>query len=364
MVGYMNISIVTVYNSLNYGSFLQAYALKTYLESLGHNVSFLETKARNPLKQTIRSTIKKALKLDIKGARFQVKKYINFDKVIKEFKLCKNNESSLNSQDIFIFGSDEIWNISREDFRKYPIFMGVGIKNKRLISYAPSINTTKIEVINQNSYVKDALNRFDKISVRDNYSYTTLKNVIEKDMEIVLDPTFLIDKSVYLQTEHSVNNDEYILVYSYGHNMNEARVKRIKEFAKTKNLKLLSVGFDLEWCDECVSVSPFGFLSYIKNAKYIITDTFHGTVFSIIYNKNFVTYGENNTKIGEITNQFKINSRNIESNMKLEDILNENIDYQSVNEMIEIYKERSIKYINESINYNYGRKENIHENTV
>ena len=113
-------------------------------------------------------------------------------------------------------------------------------------------------------------------------------------------------------------------------------------------MKLISVGFDLKWCDKSISASPFLFLSYIKNAAYVITDTFHGTVFSIIYNKSFVTYGGSNTKIREITNQFGISERNINNEDSLEIAFSNNMEYRKINSFIEKYKNDSLKYIYDS----------------
>ena len=216
------------------------------------------------------------------------------------------------------------------------------------MSYAPSINTTTYQMIKESSYFIECINSIDRISVRDKHSLCTLQQVTSKDIDIVLDPTLLLDKDKYNSLEEKCDDKNYILVYSYGHNMTEERIKKIREFANLKKMKLISIGFDLKWCDKSISASPFLFLSYIKNAAYVITDTFHGTVFSIIYNKSFVTYGGSNTKIGEITNQFGISERNINNEDSLEVVFSNNIEYREVNSFIEKYKNDSLKYIYDS----------------
>lgn len=344
----MKVCIITVYNSLNYGSFLQAFALSEVLKEMGHKVSFLETKARNPLAQTLKSTTKKIINFDYDGAKLNIEKYIKFKNANKKFNICKKKIDELDKQDVFIFGSDEIWNISREDFSKYPIFLGKGLPKKFFMSYAPSINTSTYQMIKENSYFIECINNIDKISVRDKHSLCTLQQVTSKDIDIVLDPTLLLDKDKYNSLEEKCDDKNYILVYSYGHNMTEERIKKIREFANVKEMKLISVGFDLKWCDKSISASPFLFLSYIKNAAYVITDTFHGTVFSIIYNKSFVTYGGSNTKIREITNQFGISERNINNEDSLESAFSNNMEYRKINSFIEKYKNDSLKYIYDS----------------
>lgn len=341
----MKICIVTVYNSLNYGSYLQAFALNQVLNEFGGEVSFLDTKARNPGIQTLSLTTRKIISFKFSYAYFQTVKYASFKKAIKRFAICSNSETSLKEQDVFVFGSDEIWNISRKEFRDYPIFLGVGLPNSYLVSYAVSINTTKLEQIKGNKFFINALERFSKLSVRDSYTLDTLKVVTTKNIKHVLDPTFLLSKDVYKELEEECFEKNYILVYSYGNNLNHKKINKIKLFAESKKMRLISVGFYLEWCDQSVPASPFLFLSYIKNASFIITDTFHGTVFSIIYNKAFVSYGGCNRKISEILNQFGLGDRNVEDDTVLESVLETTINYKKVNNLIESYKDDSFEYI-------------------
>jgi len=340
----IKISIVTVYNSLNYGGYLQAYALNQILKQVGGHVSFLETKARNPLRETLRSTIEKLLSFKFRNAIFLVKKYLCLREAVNMFTIC-STEVSLREQDIFVFGSDEIWNISRKKIRDYPVFLGVGIPDSYLVSYAVSINTTELKQIKEHNFFIDSIEKFNKISVRDEHTLNTIKSAIAKDISLVLDPTFLLSRDTYDLLEEDCAEKDYVLIYSYGDKMNEEKIKQIKSFAKSKAMKLISVGFYLEWCDKSMAVSPFLFLSYIKKASFIITDTFHGTVFSIIYNKPFVAYGGNSTKINEVLKQFGLETRNAQDETVLKSIFETSINYKDVNVLIETYKNASFEYI-------------------
>lgn len=349
----MKICIITVYNSLNYGSYLQSFALEQILKQYSNNVCFLDTKARKPLNETIYLGIKKMIYFNLKNVSFLFKKYICFKKAVNLFSICNDN-FMLNQQEIFIFGSDEIWNISREKFRNYPIFLGIGIPDGYWVAYAVSINTTELKQIKESKYFIEAMKKFNEIGVRDKYTLNILKTITSKEISLVLDPTFLLNKETYNKLEEPLYKEEkYILVYSYGHNMNKERVQQIKLLGKFKKMKLISVGFYLDWCDENVAVSPFLFLSYIKNASYIITDTFHGTVFSMIYNKQFVSYGGTNIKILEILKQFKLEIRNVHDKTVLKDVFETIIKYNEVNELINKYQEESLQYIQ-----NFFRKYN------
>ena len=188
----MNICIVTIYNSPNYGAFLQAYVLYNVLKELGHEVTFLDTGARKQSKKIIKSTIKKIILFKFEKAYFELKKYWVFKKNIQYCDLCKN-DNSMNNQDIFVFGSDEIWNISRSEINKYPILFGVGIPDSYFVSYAPSINKTTLDEVLCNRNFLNALQRFDKISVRDKHS--------QKILNLITTVEYVADQFLY-----NVNN--------------------------------------------------------------------------------------------------------------------------------------------------------------
>ncbi|MFW6016298.1 MAG: polysaccharide pyruvyl transferase family protein, partial [bacterium] len=170
----MKVCIITLYNSLNHGAYLQAYALSKVLENHNLEVSFLKTGARRPI-DNLKSIIKKIIKLKIQGACFDLRKLLNWSKYIKEFQVCNRNNEELLEKDIFLFGSDEIWNISRKEIRDYPIFFGSGIPDKKLVAYAPSINTTSLEQIKNNIQFVNSIKKFNHLSVRDTHS----KNILQ-----------------------------------------------------------------------------------------------------------------------------------------------------------------------------------------
>jgi hypothetical protein len=345
----LKIAIVTVYNSLNYGSFWQAFAMREVLRVRKADVSFVQTNARKPFRQTIQSLLGHIRTLHFERAWFQVLKYFSFRRGVKDFSICRYANRSLIDQDVFVFGSDEIWNISRKDFSNFPIFFGVGIPEAYLVSYAVSINSTTLEQITANEVFKKALERFDHLSVRDAYTLETLKAVTDKMISLVMDPTLLLGKNWYDHLEEKCPDKDYILIYSYGHNMEQDKIDGILTFAREKNMKLVSVGFYLKWCDNNIPASPFLFLSYIKNASFIITDTFHGTVFSIIYEKEFVTYAGSKRKIQELLNQFDLLSRNGDGCAALGEIFSGHIDYDRVNILIDTFRNDSFKYIDDWI---------------
>lgn len=164
----MNICIVTVYNSYNFGSFLQAKNLYLYLKSQGHNVTFYDGKNRSLFRGCIRKIKKNAINSKnilktIKGLFFELKEYKILKKAWKQLPKTNSKEGF----DCVILGSDEIWNISRIECQKED-FWGKGF-NCTKIAYAPSINNAQSSQFDNSKYI-EYLNNIKHVSVRDDYS--------------------------------------------------------------------------------------------------------------------------------------------------------------------------------------------------
>jgi len=341
----MKICIVTIYNSMNYGAFLQAYVLYNVMKEIGHEVAFLDIGARKPFKTTIKSILKKIIFFRFKKSFFEIKKYWVFKKYIQYCDLCKNDINSMNNQDVFVFGSDEIWNISRSEINKYPILFGVGIPDSYFVSYAPSINKTTLDEVRSNQNFLNALQRFAKISVRDKHSRKILSLITKKPVEYVADPIFLYNVRQYEAIEEKISKIGYILVYGYPNRFTSKNINEIIEYAKSKNLTLISVGNYFDWCDKNIAASPFEFLSYVRNARCVITNTYHGTIFSIRYCKQFASYASTQIKVMDILENLELKKQIVSESCTLENVLSTNINYIKVQEKLNSYIENSYKYI-------------------
>lgn len=347
----MKLSIVTVYNSLNSGSFLQAFTLMKALEKNNIETSFLKTKARNPSKEVLLSSLKSLSKGELGKFVYLIKKYIKFRKIVIDLPKINMSKKDMEKQNGFILGSDEIWNVKRSTFNQYPIFWGLGIRSKNIMAYAPSINRAASKDILKYDYIKSAINDMKFISVRDNHSKQILEELSNKEIDLVLDPTMLFDAEFYNTLEAPINDHNYILVYSYSNHFNEEQIKNIKEFAVMKNLPLISVNHKMEWCDKSVPVSPFEFLAYYNNANYVITDTFHGTIFSIIYNKHFLSYGDDNVKVLDLLNRLNLNDQNYDGTTDVSFYLNKEINYEKIMKNLENQKNNSVNYLENAIKH-------------
>ena len=139
----------------------------------------------------------------------------------------------------------------------------------------------------------------------------------------------------------NVNNiikEKYILLYSYPNHFKNIQIESLRSFAENNNLKIVSSNHLFDWCDESIPTSPFELLELFKNAEYVVTDTFHGTVFSLLFKKKFVTYASDNIKIHELVKQFGCECTIIKTNSDFKELIKNQLDYEQISGKI---KEKS-----------------------
>ena len=230
--------------------------------------------------------------------------------------------------DAIVIGSDIVWGNTQSPF--FDKFFGVKLHTNKKIAYAPSCGEISYEQLS--SIQQLGMKSINKFSARDKKTAELIKKVTNFDPIIVLDPTFLIDWSKY-EIETEFNN--FILIYSYKGNLKEMIIKA-KEIAQETGKKIISVPNNLPWCDTSIQASPFEFLGFIKNADYVITDTFHGTVFSLIYRKKFISFPKSHKL------RFLLDSFDIQHNKLF-------MDYKKIDYQLKTKKNISRKYIQESL---------------
>ena len=320
----MRIGILTVYDSANFGSYLQAYALKKVLENLGHKVKFIKFRNEKQLKEVFFGSIVHP-KYFLKNYIFNYKKYKVFTEDKSIFEEIPIQDLKKDTFDIVIIGSDECWNVKTQTFRN-KCFYGIDIPTEKKVAFAISCGKSVTEDFKEFPDLVEGIQNLNKIFVRDERTQKNVKELIGKDAEMVCDPTFLIDVKEF-DKEYDVNIDkEYLLVYSY--NFTEKQKEYIKRFAKEQNLLIVSACFKHSFCDKCINCSPLEFCKLIQNSKYVITTTFHGTIFSILNKKQFISIPSGQkvvdvlNKTGLIKCEFKENEEGYEEfkNKLLEEI--------------------------------------------
>ncbi|WP_296261410.1 polysaccharide pyruvyl transferase family protein, partial [uncultured Phocaeicola sp.] len=226
---------------------------------------------------------------------------------------------------------------------------GKGINADKVITYAASFGATtldKLQLLGVKEEVEGLLKQLDCISVRDGNSAEVVRALIGNDPLRHVDPVLIFDYTRYMPSK--VKKTGYVIVYTYpGRITDRKEIDAIRRFARTKRLKLISIGHYFPWCDEVVVPTPFEVLAYFRDASYIVTDTFHGSVFSIKYNKPFCTIvrNMNNQKLSYLLQQFDLETRIANDVSRLPLILDTPIDYTSVNKIIETERKKSIQYL-------------------
>lgn len=341
----MKIKIVTVYNSLNPGSFLQATSLYRAIENMGYEVYFLEAGIRNLKRQALLECIYLAKKLRFSNIPKKIAAVKKYSGLLNKYKIT----SEINHEnDIFVLGSDEIWNLKRNQMDAHPILWGEGLNYNRTLSYAPSLNYACAEDILEKEYAHIGLERIYAVSVRDNYSFCELSKITNRTIEEVCDPTVLVYPEAYSEIPDLSIGKNFILVYIYPGMITPDEIAEIRKFAEKEKKTLLAFGTAQPWCDISVNGGPVEFLSYIKYADYVCTSTFHGTMLSIIMQKQFAVFGNENKKVKELLESIGIN-RHVDA-VTFEKVILEEFDKEKVHEKLLEMREKGLVYLDTKIN--------------
>lgn len=354
----MNVGIISMQRVYNHGSFLQSYGLKALIEEQGHTVRFVDLRPGENLckgASAIHSstpfyvhTLKK-----VNHILFNRTKNKRFEKTY--FPISGINAPVLEKDcDMVVVGSDEVFNFYQDSPWGFTDQL-FGKTDVPAISYAGSFGNTDyrmIEKLRLADRLKDDMSRFRAISVRDQNSFQCVRQLLGTEPEIHLDPVLIYDFAKEQSVPMKLKFQNYIAVYSYDNRIrDEEQIKKIREFAKKRGKKLISLGFFTSWCDYNLICSPFELLAYFRNADYVITDTFHGTVISIKQNKKFVTIvqNQNSNKLGDLLARFRLQDRQLVDFERFEEILETDIDYERVNAYVAEQQANTRKYLRENL---------------
>lgn len=309
----MKVCIVTVYNSINSGSFWQAKALGVILERIGMDVFYLKRKnnarASSSNINKFTSIIKRFLKDGLSSAKNQYNIFKDFELCQKEFNVIKNKSKIFDQIDCFILGSDTIWNLDDKFFStNYKIYFGGIFNNKKVISYGASIGNTSLETIRKYLTIPKMLEKIKFISVRDEETYSVIKELSLKPVKLVCDPTLLLTKGYYKSVEPIPREKGYIFLYLFS-KLSLDQIDEIRRFANRKSLKIIDGIRNKLYCDYHVVNSPYTFLNYMLYADYIITDTYHGVVFSTNLEKEFICINRKKKKVSDFLERVDLKDR-------------------------------------------------------
>ncbi|GAB2537991.1 polysaccharide pyruvyl transferase family protein [Gracilibacillus alcaliphilus] len=360
------IGIITLNGNFNYGNRLQNYALQKVIEKEGAQVDTILVdkykKNNDGISILIKRKIKKLLQNvqlytpSYKYERMRLNKFIFFSKkFIKEtnFYISDNNfqESKIKEYDYFVTGSDQVWNPAfNNGVSSY--FLTFAPLEKR-ISYAASFGVSEIPPKYQANY-KEWLGNISSLSVREQAGVEIINQLTgRKDVEVVLDPTLLLNSEDWLDIasphKHKPSS-KYLLTYFLG-DVSEETEKEIKSIAAHYSLEIIHLANKKDI--HAYTADPSEFLDYINSSEVFLTDSFHGSVFSILFRKNFVVFDRQskgqsmNSRIDTLLNTFNLLDRKWKNIKNYESILN--IDYTNINIILNEEREKSLAFLRNSM---------------
>ena len=367
------VGIVTLDGTSNYGNRLQNYALQQTLEQLGYEVDTLVPKF--PETETLKEKIERWIKIVsqesvlsfIGKVRLQLferkypelrkkrnvvfdnftERYIRFRKSGKAFDdmttLCQWGEE----YDYFVVGSDQVWRPAYIANNKYYMnfyFLQFADISKRA-AYAASFGISELPedmVTLYAPYIKDMVN----ISVREAAGQKILKESFQKDSELVIDPTMLLTKEQWLSiaNEDCVKTKKYILVYFLG-NIEKKLEQEIKTFANDNQLEIINLA-KAKGNSAYIS-GPAEFISYIQHAQLVCTDSFHGTVFSILLHTPFLaferSFSEMMSRIDTLLDTFSLQARKVRSIYDVNNVLE--CDFLETEHILEKERRKAVEFL-------------------
>lgn len=373
----MEIGIVTFHASYNCGSILQAMALKQILEKKGHKVEIINFSSEGQQKLysvfykklTLKNIIKNFLCIrgysKIKKHYCQYKEYITHAFLLKGDYFHSSNEikKAHHQYDMLIAGGDQIWNVNCDDFST--VYFLDFDDNTYKISYSPSLGATDITKSPRAQDYKNLLMKFNALSCREVNGKKWLEQLTGREVELIADPTMLLTEKDW---EEKINHNieypfaqEFIFYYAFSYSAENN--KCVQRLAEEHNLKVVVIDakqWFIKGLDRyknfilCEQTGPEAFLNLMKDSKCVVTTSFHGTVFSLIFHKNFIYINNKNHELTDDRTSFLLKQMNLMDHyIFAEDVtwkkIMEPIDYGYVKKSIDTMKKKANNYLDNNI---------------
>lgn len=365
----MKVCLITYSRSNNYGAALQLFATYRYLERMGCQVDILNyqnvfeaSKDGNGLlsisvsiKDAIRWFISGHIFRSIKNAKQNFSKFYNSMNYTAQVSSIKQIES-WKDYDLFVVGSDQVWNPNLTNGFDH-VFCLKSDKIKRKISYASSMGSLDFKNFDT-KVLFEGLSSFTSLSVREKIAQEYLERNVRKNISIVIDPTMLFDRKEWnqlLQLDKVKNPipEKYVLIYALGGEFDKnnsvarqvADILNIKTAVVTLSNRPKNVDYLMN------NITPNQFVKLVNDAEFIVTNSFHGTCFSILFEKPFysVKYGLNPKRTEELLNRYQLQRRIFSEGDEVDKSLINNMDVKSSSKMIAAFRAESQQWFEEAV---------------
>ena len=366
-----DVGILTFHCADNFGAMLQAYGLKTYLREHGVRadiipyeppfvtgrywwIPYIPTGGLDVIIYNAWSGWKRNLKLGWAFFKRRTKIKHFSEKYLtrsggRRFYLSRQLRK--NFYQCLIVGSDQIWNPDVTLGLRKEYFGAFENKNKKkVIAYAASLGGESLDAVYDTEF-SELLKSVDHISVRECAAIPYIRQFCKNDILAVLDPVFLLKKEVWQKIEKKIEDERYILVYLM--ERNDRLVDYVKELAKKEELSIVQIGSEVDLDESCILTNhvagPVEFLGYIHNADYVVTNSFHGVAFSIIFQKKFTVFQHSSrgTRISNILEILKLENRLYQEDRKQE--IDFHVEWNEVEKLLEKNVKLAEDYLMESL---------------
>lgn len=354
----MKISLITYHYSSNPGAIMQTYALTRFLRECGYVVNLIDIRHVEYDLRTISegSNILVRLVKSMVFPRRMKRMFKNFYPTLtKHYYNLDELKADPPQSDCYIVGSDQVWNYKIARDRVLAYFLDFGDENIRRISYASSFGLQQWETgkYATTEDVQRCLDRFNAISVREEVGQNIMKETFHKEAKLVLDPTLLFDS--YPEISGTIKNNNEICCYK----LNKTKdffdnIGFIKEKLGLPAV-LINHNYPVKGLKYCFNPSVNRWMRRIAGAKFVITDSFHGVAFSIIFRKQFVAILNKdglNSRIINLMKLMHLENRMYESleEMRKDDCWMQPIDYSKVEPYLIKMRKDSINYLTDALN--------------
>lgn len=376
----MKIGIITFQLAWNCGAVLQCYALQEYLNSLGHEAIVINYRPQykeyryqkygnpfvNAAKELQTGGPKRAAKKFVRtilnyregseylrqwnGFKYFCEKYLS---LTKEYDSVEALRSDPPDCDLYISGSDQLWNPKLTNGKlDEAYFLNFGNENVRRITYA--ISACELNIDQYGCQLKELCRRLDVLSLREAEGKDKLEILTEKEINICPDPTFLVNTDVFKRiiADKQKPDKDYIVVYVLEDSSGDSsrlflQVGKLKEHYQKE---VLVITGPRNWpypVTQIRGICPEEFLYYINNAFCVVSNSFHATVFSVLFQKQFVTMGFRNrsTRMLELLNNVGLQNRYYDDTKDIIAIMEEKIEYSKIEKKIEVLRNQGTRYL-------------------
>lgn len=364
-------AIITMHFPNNYGAVLQVCALSRYLERLECDVSVINylpryLASKNSITFVGNEKFRKNVLLKIvylSGKLYpRLKQNLLFARFRKsELKLTRPYRSygeliaNPPSADFYFCGSDQIWNCKNETINDPAYFLQFVKDPLKRYSYAVSGTIPNPIPPEMQKDLFPMINGFHSLAFREDEMIRIVQPYVGKSIRHVCDPVFLLSSkewTMLAQKYASIKlKEKYILIYPIGGDSDDV-FWSVKELSEVTGLPVYCISWSLRklsYVDRNLTCSPYDFLELFRNAEYVVTNSFHGTAFSILFQKVFWVYETSiaNHRLTSIIDKLGLRTRLLSRGQKLE--MGDAIDYSKVNKQLNSFVQESIKYLNDII---------------